>query len=152
MAKKPGGELVPQAHGGALRRGNQPGHTAGNHQAGRKDLAYRIRARHMLEEARALEYLKNVITGAEGDYVPVKTIQVVGKGPDAKPVQVTALQMIPAKVTDRIDAIETLEAAAGYKTRPAAPTPVVQAQFVVLAPPKAKSAADWLKMHKLGRA
>lgn len=152
MAK--GRALVPQPHGGALLPGAGRGPAKGR--GGRPTQAYRIRAQKMLEDANALEYLKNVIVGLEGDTIAVKRIvlmeEKVGDQVVKRPVQVTEFQQIPAAVRDRIDAIETLEAAAGYKTRPAAPTPVVQAQYVIFAPAKAKTTTDWLKMHRLGKA
>lgn len=145
-----GRQLARQPHGGAIRVGG--GNPRAKETAGRKDMAYRIRAQKMLEDAQALEYLKNVITGVEGDTIIAKRIELVEENGERRRVVVTAFQQIPAKVRDRIEAVQTLEAAAGYVTRPAAPAPVVQAQFVVFAPPKAKTTAEWLKMHKLGRA
>ena len=147
---KPGTKMARQPHGGAIRVGG--GNPNKDIPRGRKDLAYRIRAQHMLEEARALEYLKNVIVGLEGDTVLAKRIEIVEENGHKRPVVVTEYQQIPAKVRDRIEAVQTLEAAAGYVTRPAQPAPVVQHHFVVFAPPKAKSTAEWLKMHKLGKA
>lgn len=148
MAK--GTKLARQPHGGAIRVGG--GNPRAKETNGRKDMAYRIRAQKMLEDARALEYLKNVIVGLEGDTIAVKKVVEIEQDGDRKAVVVTAFQQIPAAVRDRIDAIETLEAAAGYVTRPAAPAPIVQAQYVVFAPPKAKTTKEWLAMHKLGKA
>lgn len=133
-------KLVPQAHSsgktGAILQGGNWGNKGGGTLK-----AYRIRAQHLLERAQALERLADIIEGNVFDYVPVNR----GKeGVD--------LVAVPAKVRDRILATERLEAAAGFSQRPQAPSAVAAAQFVILAPPKAKTTEEWLKMHQLGEA
>lgn len=132
-AKKTPAALVPQPHGGALRRGN-PGNRGGNHRSGRPDLAFRERARYLLERARGLEVMGMIVSGdilemvrAEGDTI------IYG----------------PTRNADRIRAFEVLRDSAGFKPKDA-PDGDESQGFVILAPPKAKTAEEWLRLHREG--
>ena len=130
-AEKTPAALIPQPHGGALRRGN-PGNRGGNHGSGRPDLAVRERARYVAEKAKALDVLGKIVSGdilemlrAEGETV------ICG----------------PTRSADRIKAAEVLLRVAGAVTGPPPATPQDVA-FVIQVPPKARTAEEWLRLHK----
>lgn len=119
----------PRGIGG--RAGNKGG-------PGRPDLAYRERARYWEEQSKGLEVLARIVSGDILEFLGEKQGELV--------VGYTAN-------SDRIAAYRELRDSAGFgPPRAAAEAPDQPTVFVIVLPPKAKTAEQWLKAHKQGAA
>ena len=126
---------IRPAYQRGLRRGN-PGNRGG---PGRPSNAWRLRLRTVLEEAGSSEVIKRIISG--------DISEVLGSTKTGELIVGTT------KNRDRLAAIE-LASRIGYGLpAPGASTEEEGAvTYVIVAPPVAKSAAEWLRLHARGQA
>src|SRR5262245_16092539 len=134
---------VRPAYQRGLREGN-PGNRGG---PGRPPNAYRLRARYWEEKSKGLEVLAKIVSGDILESLGTRDVTLEDG------TVVSEIIVGQTKNSDRISAAKALHDAAGYApARPVVELPEDAVAFVIVTPPVAKNAEEWLRLHKAGAA